>query len=456
MKKVVVIIISLVFILDSAAQNRGIDDSLLVAAYDNDLALVEKLLADSANVNAKTEEGVTPLMYAAQNGNDTLIDMLINYGALVNEKPVDGYTALISACLFNHLEAAVSLIEQSADINATTEYGATPLMIAAAYGYYVISDMLLYYGANTEIQDLYGNTALNIAATQGFSDIVGLLISKGALTDTRDEKGYTPLMLAVINNQIETAEALLEKKVNINEKNNEGFTPLMLALRARNDSMVQLLTALPFDASIRNAYGQSATEVALLNKNKCFRKCHPDKRFLHNYLPYLKSIEFTNGLSMATNDIMFYQNTGVYDVRNGLNLTLGYATRIGKKKILETINDSVFYQYNEKRSHLFAGITKDFTLSFDSENETGIEAGLRFLYSFGNIEGTTTKAVKQFLFSPVSGLYYSHDFITFRLTYSYFKIKTARLSPHKLELGASININVRKNPEHKKSIFWVN
>jgi len=435
------------------AQERDIDFKLIMAAYNDSIPAVEKLLADSASVNAKTEDGVTPLMYAAENGDSAMIEILLNHGADVNDKPEDGFTALISSCLFNHLEASIILIENGADINAQNMYGATPLMIAAAYGYYIIADMLLFYGAGTEISDSYGNTALNIAATNGFDDIVSLLLEKGAQIESKDNEGYTPLMSAIIQNNYKVVNVLLNNKADVNSQNNNGYTPMMIAIKNHNDSLINRLNVLPIDKELETTYGQNTADIALLNKNHCMYRCLNNKKTF--YKPCLKSANLSSGLSLSLKDILFVNSLGISESRYGLHLYTGYASRIGKKKILVSIQDNEYNQYNEKRSYIFSGISKDFTIKYKNDKEMGINAGINAAYTFGSIEGTQTDVINKYLFVPSIGYYFTYSFYTFKLNYEYIDFKTYKLSPHKLTISFCININVKKNPKFTKSIYWI-
>jgi len=435
------------------AQEREIDYNLILAAYNDSLPAVEKLLSDSADVNTKTDEGVTPLMYAAENGNNDMVKLLLEHGANINDKPEDGFTALSSSCLFNHLDESITLIENNADINTINMYGATPLMIAAAYGYYIIADMLLFYEANTEIQDNNGNTALNIAATSGFDDIVSLLLSKGAQIEAKDNEGYTPLMSAVIKNNYKVVKLLLNNKADINAQNNKGFTALMIAIKCHNDSIIKLLNIPDINKDIKTKYHENTADIALLNKNRCLYKCLNNKKDF--YKPYFKSLSLATGLSIAIKDIMFVNSLGISESKYGLRLNAGFATRIGKKKILSLVQDYEYNQYNEKRSYIFGGISKDITLANYSKSETGINAGISEIYTYGLMEGTHDDVINKYLLVPSVGFYYTIGFCTLKMSYEYMDFKTYKLSPHKLTLTLLIDINIRRNPKHTKSIYWV-
>ena len=69
-------------------------DPIHDTAFDGDLAGVQAELDKGADVNAKNESGVTPLLWAAWKGHKEVAELLIANGADVNAKNEDGETPL--------------------------------------------------------------------------------------------------------------------------------------------------------------------------------------------------------------------------------------------------------------------------------------------------------------------------------------------------------------------------
>ena len=59
--------------------------------------MVKILLEASADVNAKTSNGGTALLYAAGKGNEEIVKLLLNQKADVNATTNSGFNALILA-----------------------------------------------------------------------------------------------------------------------------------------------------------------------------------------------------------------------------------------------------------------------------------------------------------------------------------------------------------------------
>ena len=123
-----------------------------------DVDIVSKLLEMGANPNARTLEGVTPLMLAAAYCSDTeIMEILINAGA---------------------------------DVNARTEELATPLMASAANKNEDVVDFLIKAGADINAQDEDGNTALFYAADEAVNPaVIDVLLEAGADATIVNERG---------------------------------------------------------------------------------------------------------------------------------------------------------------------------------------------------------------------------------------------------------------------------
>jgi ankyrin repeat protein len=74
-----------------------------------DIWYVKRHLDKGSDVNAKDEDGVTPLQYAAEVDYNEIVELLIDKGANVNAKNDDGATPLDVAIQFKELETAALL-----------------------------------------------------------------------------------------------------------------------------------------------------------------------------------------------------------------------------------------------------------------------------------------------------------------------------------------------------------
>jgi ankyrin repeat protein len=102
------------------------DDStaLHMAAEYGFVDTVDYLLRQSANVNAKTKDGATPLHEAV--GDPSMIERLVTAGAEVNTATHDGTSPLHMAILMRQLQSVECLFRAGADMNA--QYGTDNLL----------------------------------------------------------------------------------------------------------------------------------------------------------------------------------------------------------------------------------------------------------------------------------------------------------------------------------------
>ena len=103
------------------------DNLIRKAVRDGNIEAVKQYLDAGTDVNAKEENGVTPLHQAAFYGQKEVVELLIAKGADVNAKEGDGWTPLHFAAEGGHNETAELLIAAGVDVNAKAESGETPL-----------------------------------------------------------------------------------------------------------------------------------------------------------------------------------------------------------------------------------------------------------------------------------------------------------------------------------------
>ena len=148
---------------------------------------IRSLIRQGANVNARTKDGITPLLNAAMFLNRECIQILIDAGATVNARTnpdfMGGKTALIQA-VRSHRDSGIinDLINAGADLNVADTDGRTALMYAAAMSNNpAIVETLVTEGANINQRDKYGWTALDLARKNNSNPAIArLLVEMGA------------------------------------------------------------------------------------------------------------------------------------------------------------------------------------------------------------------------------------------------------------------------------------
>ena len=95
-----------------------------------------------ANVEHRTKDGCTALMFAALAGHVSVVSFLLKEGAQLNvESDSNKDSPLTFACWKGHVEVVALLLKNGADIEHRTKEGFTPLMFAALGGHTEVSSV---------------------------------------------------------------------------------------------------------------------------------------------------------------------------------------------------------------------------------------------------------------------------------------------------------------------------
>jgi len=223
---------------------RNMKDNLIQAIRDGNIDVLRANIAAAANVNARDEMGLTPLMVAAYLSDANCVEALIAAGADVNAADGDGDTVLM--CALNHsrsVACAKLLIAAGADVRARNKRGYTALMMAASIGYAEGIKVLLAAGADANARDTDGDTALISTLNSNAShaepgeidETVKALLAAGANVNVKTRSGNTALILAANNKHVNSIETLLIAGANIDA--NENLRNNLLALVRQHPGM---------------------------------------------------------------------------------------------------------------------------------------------------------------------------------------------------------------------------
>ncbi len=408
------------------AQNKEIkDNKLLMAAYEGKTDTVIHLIMDSANVNARTDEGITPLMYAAENGNEDIVKILLYNKANPNLIPYSGRTALLSAAIQNHPDIVYNLLLYGANIDATDDFNATALIYCSGYNLIYMVQYLLENHAKTNIVTTDSTDALLCAAYFGNDEIVNMLLSHKDSTNIADTSGFTPVSVAVQNGDVALLDTLLRHKAN---------PEFHLHSKA-----------------IKNLIDYAR----VLNQKKTIKTLR--KQGLHgSFAPYINKITLSyNPGSFSIQDYYMGAAIGVFDSKYNFQLDIGFNGGLTKKRILEKQSDSVYFQLWEKRRYIYLCLDKSFT--FHSKNHyerQGIFIRLKGLYSFGVFDAMRHRPQCKFALLPGLGYSYSYKSLLIKAAYEYGKIEPYSSSPHWISVSVGVTINFRDTHLTKK-ISWM-
>ena len=274
----------------NATETRRGQTALMWTAAERHAGASEALLRHGADVRARSDGGLTPLLFAARAGDFDVVRTLLVVGADIDELDDDGNTAMILAILNGHYSLAAFLAERGANPDLGGP-GGTALHHAVRWRNYELTDFyrpappqtgnldpfglierLLASGADPNARmtervarggvfdnnwvslPLVGATPLLIAARAGDAAAIRLLVANGADPHLGTDKCVTPLMAAAgmgfnfersIGSEaerLEVVELLWEfGDADLHAVNDKGATAMHAAARSGTTAVVKFL-----------------------------------------------------------------------------------------------------------------------------------------------------------------------------------------------------------------------
>jgi len=212
----------------------------------------------------------TSLRTAAEYNNSHVLRMLAEQRADVNSRTQDGMTALATAARKGHLSVASVLLDSSADIDGCdNSTGKAPLHYAVEKMYSNVVELLLARRADVNLQDAEGNTPLlfarvkNKRAPSDRVEITQRLLLARADPDARKEGESSLLQLQVMTGEPELLSLLLQHRAQVDQRDAFDATPLQVACARGHIDSVRLLMAYRAEPELTDKWGATPlTEAA--------------------------------------------------------------------------------------------------------------------------------------------------------------------------------------------------
>lgn len=212
--------------------------------------VVQLLLHNGADPNAKDNWHFTPLMEAAIKAKIEVCIVLLQNGADPNIVNADG-------------KSAIDLADPLAKPVLAGEYRKEELLESARSGNEdKLMALLTPANVNCQASDGRKSSLLHLASGYNRVNVVKLLLSRGANCHAQDKGGLVPLHNSASYGHFEVCEILIKHGANVSATDLWQFTPLHEAASKMRVEVCSLLLSHGADPYLQNCHGKSAIDIA--------------------------------------------------------------------------------------------------------------------------------------------------------------------------------------------------
>lgn len=234
---------------------------LIEAILENDRNEIDFLLNQKLSPNDRGAYQYPPLAIAAKNNDVQLMKRLISAGGDINIKGTSGKELFLESLLENSYKEIELLLKSGADPNRKIGKH-DPLLMALKREDGYLRSLLVENGAKLNRNGLNGRPLVFEALDKKDHDWMMQLIDSGVSPNKKSPKGETLLLNAIADRDYQMVECLIAKKADINQKGKKGITPIQLAVSNGDLAITRTLVQKRVDIN----WGQMA-EIAYKNRD---------------------------------------------------------------------------------------------------------------------------------------------------------------------------------------------
>ncbi len=372
--------------------NSNSDTALNIAVYKSNRELVRILLI-AMGPTLTLDKLESSLLYSLKNGNVEIVELLL---AAMDENQIE-YTGASPYSLFqlaqNHREVIELLLSNAAINQSMRQYGDVKLIhLAAAHGDVKMFKILLDLLDEHEVTAAFGSiSVIHLAITHGKAEIWGLLLqderflkilrkdtellyfavskvevirfmlgrmTKEKIHDLFGVESVKLVAMAIEDYQAEVAEILLQsKKIEINpEELYCDQTILHIIVESANVKLLKIFIARGFPLDCPNCEGQTALQMALLQK--------PPNTEMISLLKYQKELTTSCAASLleqikppVTGLTSSRESTSCGDEKEKIESKLLTPSQDSSKKILSLLSPILLDQVQNECGKVFESIS---------------------------------------------------------------------------------------------------
>jgi len=228
----------------------------------------------NVDVQDKTFDHFTALIYKTSVGTIAEIEWLLNHGANVDIQNTYGESAIFHAIYKDDVDKVKLLLKYKADLNIKNKSGDTPIAYAKFFAKNTVipileeamkkeeaekrkysqifirgdiqtmEDMMKSRTiTNVDVQ-LDGISALMYNVLFGKTNEIEWLLGKTAKIDLKDSNGMSAIFFAIHNDDLNMVKLLLKFNPNLNIEDKSGMTPLEYAIKGKKkNEIISILEA---------------------------------------------------------------------------------------------------------------------------------------------------------------------------------------------------------------------
>jgi len=229
------------------AQQRALDEALIGAAWNNDVALARELVESGADVNFQDGTRQSAYLIATSEGYDELLRLTLEHGADVTSTDSFNGTGLIRAAERGHADVVGQLLRTDIDVDHVNNLGWTALHEAIILGtddqtYVDTVRLLVAGGADVTIATGDGYVPVQLARGRDRHTVVSTLEAASSAPLPTDPDAA--LLAAAANGDPDAAAIALAAGADIQARDEENRTALELATAGDHRGTTRLLAAL--------------------------------------------------------------------------------------------------------------------------------------------------------------------------------------------------------------------
>ncbi len=260
---------------DLEARRDNGNTPLMEAMKFGSVETLDHLVAKGADLKVRNHGGQSLIFFAVDRGLASHVAWALKHGGDVKDRDKDGKT-LVHQAVFTYDSGMLKdsmlrwVIDKKVNLNTPNNSGVTPLMMAVYADYLDKVNLLLENGALVKAVDKEGKTAMHRALDKGSAMMAMALLRKGAAPASQSKYSESAMLIAARNKAMTSLDLteLAKLGVPVNLPDQKGNTPLIEVIRRgawEAPPLVTTLLGLGVNVNAVNKEGQSPLTLALMS-----------------------------------------------------------------------------------------------------------------------------------------------------------------------------------------------